>query len=102
MSNIFNDFFSQESQPTPNHSILPSMPAYYWINRLNDISFNYDKILNINLDPNKAHGHDGVSVKMLKFSSLKTTAHHVYHITTSHHILQLLKYEKFSRSLEKG
>ena len=79
-----------------------SVPTYCLINRLNYISFNYDKILNVNLDPNKAYGHHGVLAKMLKFSSLKTTAHHVYHITTSHHILQLLKYEKFSRSLEKG
>ena len=43
-----------------------SVPTYCLINRLNDISFNYDKILNIDLDPNKDHGHDGVSVKMFK------------------------------------
>ena len=42
-STIFNNFFSQKLQPISNDSIFP-------------------------LDPNKAHGHDGISVKMLKLS----------------------------------
>ena len=46
------------------------MPAFHANNRLNDISFNYDKILEVieSLDSNKAHGHDSISVTMLKVS----------------------------------
>ena len=53
--------------PNCHHKI---MPTYCTNNRLNYISFNYDKILKVIqfLDPNKAHGHDGVSIKMLKLS----------------------------------
>ena len=46
------------------------MPTYCTNKKLNYISFNYDKILKVIqfLDPNKAHGHDGVSIEMLKLS----------------------------------
>ena len=41
-------------------------------NRLYDINLNYKKILKViqSLDPNKAHGRDGVSVRMLKLKSI--------------------------------
>ena len=61
-ANIFNDFFSQKCQSIPNDSILPLIPTYYKDNRLNEIK---DKVIQ-SFDPNKAHGHDGVSVRMLK------------------------------------
>ena len=71
--NIFNDFFSHQCQPSSNDSILPSIPTYT-NNRVNDLSFNYEKILKVvqSLDPNKPIGHDGVSPRMLKpvFSSI--------------------------------
>ena len=40
------------------------MLSYYTDKRLNDICFNYGKILKVmqSLDPNKVHGHDGVSL----------------------------------------
>ena len=44
-ANIFNGFFSKKCRPIPNNSTLPS------IQRLNS---------------NKAHGHDGISIRMLK------------------------------------
>ena len=39
-------------------------------NKLNDISFNYGKILEViqSLDPSKAHSYDGVSVRKSKLS----------------------------------
>ena len=41
-------------------------------NRLYDINLNHKKILKViqSLDPNKAHGRDGVSVRMLKLKSI--------------------------------
>ena len=49
---------------------LPLIHSYYTDQGLNDINFDYDKILKVieSLDPNKAHCHDDVSVRMLKFS----------------------------------
>ena len=44
-SNIFNDFLSQQCQPTSNNSILSLIASYYIDNTLNDINFNYEKIL---------------------------------------------------------
>ena len=51
--------------------ILLLILTYYTNNGLNYINFNYDKILKViqSLDPNRAHGHDDVSVRMLKISS---------------------------------
>ena len=65
-----NDFFSQQCQPISDESILSLIPTYYTDNRLNDVNVNYEKILKVihSLDPNKTHGHDGVSVRMLKLS----------------------------------
>ena len=61
---------SQQCQPISNDSILPLVPSYYTDKRLNDINFNHDKILRVirSLNPNKAHGHDGPSIRMLKLS----------------------------------
>ena len=41
-------------------------------NRLNDITFDNEKLAKIiqSLDPNKAQGYDGISIRMLKLSSL--------------------------------
>ena len=40
-------------------------------NRLNDITFDNEKLAKIiqSLDPNKAQGYDGISIRMLKLSS---------------------------------
>ena len=69
-SNIFNNFFSQQCQPISNESILPLIPSYYTDEILSGINFNHGKILRVIqfLDPNKAYGHDGVSVRLLKLS----------------------------------
>ena len=68
-ANIVNDFFSQQYQPISNNSILLLIPFYYTDNRLNDINFKHDKMLKViqSLYPNKAHGYDCVSVRMLEF-----------------------------------
>ena len=66
----FNDFFCQQCQPISNDSIVTLTPTCYTNKRLNDIIFNYYKILKIiqSLDTNKAHGRDDTSVRMLKLN----------------------------------
>ena len=47
---------------------LPSHLHYLTDNRLSSVRFSQDDIAKIiqNLDPNKAHGHDNISIRMLK------------------------------------
>ena len=70
-ANLFNEFFSNQCQPLQNNSTLPKSNTYHTENRLNDITFGNEKLLKIiqSLDANKAHGHDGISKRMLKLGS---------------------------------
>ena len=51
-----------------NTSKLPSNFTLYTDNRLSTVTFSQDDIGKIiqNLNPNKAHGHDNISIRMLK------------------------------------
>ena len=51
-----------------NSSKLPSHLHYLTDNRLSSVRFSQDDIAKIiqNLDPNKAHGQDNISIRMLK------------------------------------
>ena len=70
-ANLFNEFFSKQCQPLQNNSTLTKSNTYQTENRLNDITFDNEKLLKIiqSLDANKAHGYDGVSIRMLELSS---------------------------------
>ena len=49
-----------------NSNKLPSQTQYLTDNRLSFASLSQDKIEKViqNLDPNKAHGHDSISIRM--------------------------------------
>ena len=70
-ANLFNEFFSKQCQPLQNNGTLPKSNTYHTENRLNDITFDNEKLLKIiqSLDASKAHGYDGISIRMLKLSS---------------------------------
>ena len=70
-ANLFNKFFSKQCQPLQNNSTLRKSNTYHTENRLNDIIFDNEKLLKIiqSLDANKAHGYDGISIRILKLSS---------------------------------
>ena len=65
---LFNAFFAKQCSLIKNSSKLPSHPHYLTENRLSSVSFSQDNIAKKiqNLDPSKAHGHDNVSIRMLK------------------------------------
>ena len=67
-ANIFNDFFSKQCQPIPNNSTLPSFQTFEISNRLSTLDIDSKKILKLiqGLNSNKAHGHDGISIRILK------------------------------------
>ena len=65
---LFNSHFATQCSLISNSSTLPSHIQYLTDNRLSCVSFSHDKIAKViqNLDPNKAHGHDNTSIRMLK------------------------------------
>ena len=73
-ANIFNDFFIQQCQPIANNGILPTNQIFYTQNRLTDFDV-CGKILKLinRLNPHKAHGHDGISIRMVKLCNLIVT-----------------------------
>ena len=97
-ANLFNEFSSKQCRPLQNNSTLPKSNTYHSENRLNDITFDNQKLLKIiqSLDANKAHGYDGISIRMLKLSSPSKIKPLLYHISGLHEI------EYFPRWLEKG
>ena len=66
---LFNTFFDDQCTPINNNSTLP--PFEYKVNsKIEDVSFSELGILSIirSLNGNKAHGWDGISIRMIKIS----------------------------------
>ena len=63
-ANLFNDFFATQCTPLSNSSVLPSAINFKTHARLSSIDFDEEDILKIirNLNVNKAHGHDNISI----------------------------------------
>ena len=72
-ANIFNDFFSKQCQLIPNNSTLLSIQSFETSNKLSTIDIDLKKILKLTqvLNSNKAHEHDGISIRMLKITGIK-------------------------------
>ena len=67
-ANLFNDFFKEQCRPITNGSSLPISQTTETVTRLSNITIDTDTIIKLirSLDPNKAHGCDGISIRMLK------------------------------------
>ena len=65
---LFNSFFTKQCSLISNSSELPLNLHYTTEKRLNTLNFSSNDIEKIiqNLDPNKAHGHDKISIRMIK------------------------------------
>ena len=65
---VFNNFFNKQCTLVENSSKLPIDSSKRTNNLLSTISFTKDDIANIikNLNSNKAHGFDMISIRMLK------------------------------------
>ena len=66
-SEIFNSFFTDQCSPISNGSVLPSELLLRTDSTLSTCHFAKESILRIikiinKLDPNKAHGHDEISI----------------------------------------
>ena len=67
-ANYFNNFFASQCTPLVNNSKLSDKILYNCAARLISINFDSNDILKIirSLNVNKAHGHDGISLRMIK------------------------------------
>ena len=67
-ANIFNNFFADQSTPLKNNSMLPTNQIFLTQARQGSLDFNEEEILEIirNLNINKAHAHDEISIRMIK------------------------------------
>ena len=67
-TNIFNKFFADQCQPSNNASDLPTNQIFLTQSRLGPLDFNEGELLQIirALNINKAHGHDDISIRMIK------------------------------------
>ena len=67
-ANLFNEFFTQQCNTIENDSTLPNNLVFETTERISFFDIPKDEITKIirSLDPNKAHGHDGISIRMLK------------------------------------
>ena len=65
---LFTSFFSKKCSLITNNSKLPTSPSHLTDKRLSAITFSADDIGKIirSLNPNKSHGHDNLSICMLK------------------------------------
>ena len=65
---LLNSFFSKQCSLITNNSKLPTSPSYLTDKRLSTITFSAEDIGKIirSLNPNKSHGHDNLSIRMLK------------------------------------
>ena len=63
---LFNSFFADQCSLISNSNELRSRLEYFTQSRLSLITFSMDNIAKIiqNLDPNKTHGHDQITIRM--------------------------------------
>ena len=67
-ANLFRDYFSQHSTTVENDNSILLNITFATEQKLSTFEFCIDDIINIikSLDPNKAHGHNEISIRMIK------------------------------------
>ena len=65
---LFNTFFAEQCSLPKNNSELPKNFQFLTGKRPSNVQISYENIIKIinDLDPNKAHSHDMISIRMLK------------------------------------
>ena len=67
-ANIFNKFFADQCTPLKNGSVLPKSQIFLTQSRLCTLHFDEKELIKIirNLNVHQAHGHDDISIRMIK------------------------------------
>ena len=67
-ANVFNSFLAKQCPPIPSSSVLPAKISYTTKDHIKILCFGKSdaiKLIKV-VEVSKAHGHDGISVKMIK------------------------------------
>ena len=74
-ANIFNKFFAEQCTNVSTTSAVPDHLNLISDKKLSQLFFDSNDIITIirNLNPNKAHGHDGISIRMIQMSCISIT-----------------------------
>ena len=67
-ANVFDSIFAKQCSPIPRKSVLPAKILYMTKDRIKTLCFCKSDVIKLvkASDVSKAHGHDGISVKMIK------------------------------------
>ena len=67
-ANIFDKFFVDQCTPLKNGSVLPKSQIFLTQSRISTLHFDEEELIKIirNLNVHKAHGHDDISIRMIK------------------------------------
>ena len=67
-ANIFNEYFAEQCTLLKSNSVLPINQTFLTQSRLTSLDFSEEEILKIirALNIHKAHGHDDISIRMIK------------------------------------
>ena len=109
-ANIFNKYFASQCTTVNNNSVLPSTLNHLTDDKLSTFNLSSDVIFQLikNLDPNKAHGHDKISVKIylcLSYVPLQYANRLLYSSRTVLHLDIFLMFGKkviLFQSIKKG
>ena len=73
-ADLFNDYFSQQCTTVDNDSSIPPNITFATEQKLPTLEFCTDDIVKIikSLDPNQAHEHDEISIRMIKLGATST------------------------------
>ena len=74
-ANAFNKFLVKKCQPIGNNSILPTNQIFFTQNRQKGFDIDCGENLKLinGLNPHKANGHEGISIRMVKLCNLTIT-----------------------------
>ena len=67
-ADLFNSFFAKHCSQPKNNSELPKNLLFLFEKRLSNVQISNENIIKIknNIDPNKVHGHDITSIRILE------------------------------------
>ena len=88
-ANVFNSFFTKQCSPIPSKSVSPAKIPYMAKDRIKTICFGESDVIKLikALNVSKVHGHDGISVKMIKIGA--DSIAHPLTVIFQNHLLQV-------------
>ena len=97
-ANIFNKYFASQCTTINNNGVLPSTLNHLTDDKLSSFNISSEVIFQLikNLDPNKAHGYDDISVKMLSYVPPQYANHLLYSLRT---VLDLENFLMFGKEV---